>query len=255
MKKGLNMPIMLDDKTSHQHALRTLNLLNGYQDFLDNVTNMADMGCGAGLDALWWATLDRMGTPRNIKVNAVDLAIDMRTVPVNENINYIQCDYTATTLEQNSLDLIWAHNSLQYSLSPFHTLTHWWNLLKNDGMLLITIPYNFSIHEHREIQNVDVVHEYNSYYNWSLGNLIMLLVANGFDCRNAHFNMDKTDQWIQAAVYKLPVKPPIGLSWYDMLDKKMLPVSIESAVNANGNFNESNIICDWIDRSQHILAL
>ena len=250
------MAIKLDDATSHAYALDTLNMLNQYQDFLDNIKTLADMGCGTGTASQWWANLTKHdGSLRNIKVNAIDIKIDNRYVIRHPNINYINTDFSLTTLPKESQDFVWAHNSFQYSLNPFHTLNHWYDIMNVDAMLLITIPYCFSINTHREIQNVNMLHISNSYYNLSLGSLIMLLVANGFDCRHGHFKFDRENGWIQAAVYKLPTRPNPGISWYEMTEQKLLPMSIDSSIMKDGNFNETDIVCEWIDRSQYILAL
>ena len=40
---------------SHDHSLDVLNLLYGYDSFLDSLTTIADMGCGVGYDSQWWA--------------------------------------------------------------------------------------------------------------------------------------------------------------------------------------------------------
>ena len=43
---------------SHDHSLHTLELIYGYDSFLDSLTRVADIGCGSGFDAQWWATLE-----------------------------------------------------------------------------------------------------------------------------------------------------------------------------------------------------
>jgi len=249
------MPV-LNPEQSHTHALETLKTLNRYADFLDNIETVADMGCGLGYDALWWASLAKDdGTPRNITVQAFDLIIDPNVLQKHANIKYNHSDYTVTGLAKETVDFVWAHNSFQYTLSPIHTLLHWWDIMKTDAMLLISVPYNFGIDKHRDIEKVDIEHSFGSYFNWSLGNLIMILAATGFDVRNSHFRFDRTNGWIQAAVYKLPGKPQPSMNWYDMCDQKMLPISIESAILKKGTFNDTDIVCDWIDRSQYILAV
>jgi len=59
---------------SHNISLETLEILNRYQDYMDNIKEVCVMGCGNGLDAYWWANCIRemSGKPRNIKVNAID---------------------------------------------------------------------------------------------------------------------------------------------------------------------------------------
>ena len=42
---------------SHEHSRKTLDLLYGYDSFLDSIESVADFGCGSGLDTHWWATL------------------------------------------------------------------------------------------------------------------------------------------------------------------------------------------------------
>ena len=251
------MSIKLDDATSHAYALETLNMLNQYQDFLDNIKNLADMGCGTGTASQWWANLTKLdgSTYRDIKVNAVDINLDLRSVLRHPNINYITADFSDSTLPNESQDFIWAHNSFQFSRNPFHTLTHWYDIMTVEGMLLIAIPYCFSIRTHREVQTVDMLHLSNSYYNLSLGSLIMLLIANGFDCKHGHFKFDRKNNWIQAAVYKLPTRPNPGISWYEMTEQKLLPLTMDASIMKNGSFNETDIVCEWIDRTQYFLSL
>jgi ubiquinone/menaquinone biosynthesis C-methylase UbiE len=236
--------------------IETLTILNQFQDFIDNIKTVADMGCGEGNDALWWATLTNdNGKPRDIKINAIDQTIDRSKVIKHPNISYRECNLNNTGLANNSHDFVWAYNSLQYSLSPLHTLSHWWAIMKVDAMLLVTVPYNFSVDNHRDILKVDSEYQQNCYFNWTLGNLIMSLVITGFDCRNSYFKIDKQQKYIQAAVYKLPQQVDINMNWYQLCDKKMLPLCVEEAIMKNGNFKDTDITCEWIDRTQYILRV
>lgn len=243
-------------RINHAHSLETLNLLNLYQDYMDNIQNVSDMGCGYGYDSAWFAQLHSdSGVDRKIKVNAVDIHLDHIYTSKHDNITYIQQDFGSTGIEHNSQDLIWAHNSLQYSLAPMYTLFHWWQLLKEEGMLLVTIPYNFGVDTHKDRLKVETIYYNSCYYNWTMGNLIMNLVATGFDCRNSHFKIDKENGYLYASVYKLPELPNPSMNWYEMCDRKILPLSIEKAVMGNGNFKETDIVCEWIDRTQYMLSL
>lgn len=236
--------------------LETLNSLNQYPNFISNIKVVADMGCGISNDALWWANLtDERGNLRDIKINAIDQTISRLQVVKHPNITYKECNFSNTGLKNNSHDFIWAYNSLQYSLSPLHTLSHWWEIMKVDAMLLVTLPYNFNVDNHRDILKVDTEYQHNCYFNWTMGNLIMSLIITGFDCRDSHFKIDRDQKYIQAAVYKLPEQVDINMSWYQMCDKKMLPLCIEEAIMKNGNFKETDIICEWIDRTQYILKV
>jgi hypothetical protein len=46
----------MSPEESHQHSLVTLNHLRMYEDFLSNITNVADIGAGVGYDACFLAT-------------------------------------------------------------------------------------------------------------------------------------------------------------------------------------------------------
>jgi len=179
----------------------------------------------------------------------------MGRVKHHQNIHYLTSDFTLTDLPENSQNLIYAHNSFQYSLSPIHTLMHWHSLLKVDGMLIISIPYNFYIHDNNSIQTSGQTYYNSCYFNYGLGNLIMLLVSMGFDCRHGHFKIDKERGWIHAAVYKLNIAPNPTVDWYTLCDQHLLPLSIENAVIKNGTFKEADIVVQWLDRSQYILSV
>jgi hypothetical protein len=122
-------------------------------------------------------------------------------------------------------------------------------------MMIISVPYNYYIHNNKDILNVGQTYYNSSYFNWSMGNLIITLVATGFDCRQAHFKLDRVSGWLHAAVYKLPTQPNPSLDWYDMCDQKLLPLSIENAIMKNGTFKDADIVVEWLDRSQYILSV
>jgi SAM-dependent methyltransferase len=247
---------VINPEQSHRHAVETLTALNRYQDFMDNIKIVADMGCGTGLDAEWWGRLTKDdGTSRNIQVNAIDRKLEWHSLSRNDNINYIEADFSTSGLEPNSHDLVWAHNSLQYSLSPIGTLIHWHSILKPDGMLLVTVPFNFKIYNNKDMLNVNSTYTNGCYFNWTMGNLIMTLVGSGFDCRNGHFKIDKVNNWIQASVYKLPEEPNPYMNWYEMCDRKLLPLSVENSIMKTGNFDDIDIVVEWIDRTQYMLTV
>lgn len=250
------MAIFLSPSQNHEHSCETLNVLNQYQDFMDGIKTVADMGCGAGLDASWWANLTSdNGVPRNIKVHAIDINLQGQSIIHHPNISYINTEYSNTGIAKESVDLIWAHDSLQYSLNPLATLLHWWDLLRDDGMLIVTLPYNFTVNTHLDIAKVDATYTMGCYQNYTLSSLIMHLAATGFDCRNSHFKIDRTRGWLHAAVYKLPTSPNPYMNWYEMCERQLLLPSIEQEIFRKGSFNDTDIVCEWIDRSQYMLRV
>jgi hypothetical protein len=55
----------IDGISSHKHSLQTLETFYEFDDFMESIGTLADMGCGSGLDLEWWATrTTRDETPR-----------------------------------------------------------------------------------------------------------------------------------------------------------------------------------------------
>ena len=83
-------------KDSHLHSLQTLELLEGYNDFMESITTMADFGSGQeGLDIEWWATRmsnDEVPAPLNIECTAVDIMESCRMTSRYKNVKYTNQD-------------------------------------------------------------------------------------------------------------------------------------------------------------------
>ena len=109
----------MDSKQIPHDSQPTLNLLWGYDTFLESLTTICDMGCGTSSDITWWATLetkDEIPEPYNYKCYAVDTDKDALTkIPDLENIIKIPRDFTEKRILSVDIDLMWSHDSLQYS--------------------------------------------------------------------------------------------------------------------------------------------
>jgi len=130
---------------SHEHSLQILNLIYGYDSFLDSLSRVADFGCGAGLDTEWWATLetrDEPPEPRNYQLFAVDQNTQQLHEHVTEldNVKVIQADFEHSDFFLGNLDLVWCHDAFQYVTNPLKTLQHWNKMMSKDGMLRLSLP-------------------------------------------------------------------------------------------------------------------
>ena len=249
----------LTPELSHKNSLEFLQVLESHDDFMDSITNVVDMGAGVGFDSLWWATRtaadeDGNSSDRNIKVTAIDLDIEQCLVK-NKQINWLQKDFSNSGLPLDSVDILWAHNSFQYSKDPLGTLSHWYDLMKLDSMLCLSIPFNFDIWYMRDQPRINSVWQSGCYFNYTPVNLILLLASSGFDCRGGHFKYLPYEPWFHAAVYKTENKPQRMMSWYELLDKKILPISIEKAILSKGHVSDRDLIVEWIDHSTYNFSL
>lgn len=240
---------------SHQHSLKTLDLLYGYDSFLDSLEFVADFGCGKGLDTKWWATLetrDDPPEPRNYKTYAVDInknIIDPDICKI-ENVYTVNEDFDTNDCPiSRSVDLIWCHNSFQYVTNPLQTLRTWNRQLVENGMLILIFPQSNHYHFNRYTN-----HSYNGcYYNHNLVNLIYMLAVNGFDCRDAYFLKEENNPWLHAAVYKSNIEPmdPKKTSWFDLADLNLVNDSVIDSLNKFNYVKQDEIITTWLDKNFH----
>ena len=169
-----------------RHAETILSEIRNYDAFLDSLRTIADMGCGRGEDITWWATLstrDDPPEPYNFNCFAVDTdSAKLTHIPDLPNIKKINRDFNEFPLFPVSIDLMWAHDSLQYGHNPLAMLKTWNESMTVNGMLIVSVPQSNGV-------------EYNRYYsrtyehcffNSTPTSLLYMLAVNGFDCRDAY---------------------------------------------------------------------
>lgn len=237
---------------SHNHSLRTLEILYTYDSFLDSLERIADFGCGKGLDSQWWATLKTRDDPpesREYKVYAVDknLSVFDKDIKQLSNLFTFEDDFDAKSpILPVPVDFIWCHDSFQYVTDPLNTLKLWNEQLNVNGMLTLIFPQ--SVHY---AYNRLHTHSYNGcYYNHNIVNLIYMLAVNGFDCRDAYFLKEQNDPWLHAAVYKSDIPPldPKNTNWYNLAELNLLNDSVVECLNKYGYVKQEEIIMSWLDK-------
>lgn len=234
---------------------QTLNLLYGYDTFLESLRTICDMGCGTGADITWWATLeskDDPPEPYNYNCFAVDRDQNkLNQVPDLENINKIARDFTDRQIIPVSIDLLWSYDSLQYSHNPLETLRFWNEQMTVNGMLIIHMPQTNGVEYNRYYSRT-----YNNcYYNHTPTSLLYMLAVNGFDCRDAYLLKKFNDPWIQIAVYKSDVEPmdPKTTSWFDLADKNLLHPSVVQSLSKHGFLVQEDVIMPWLNKENYFI--
>lgn len=238
---------------SHEHSLEVLNLLYGYDSFLDSIQVIADMGCGAGLDAEWWASLetrDEPPEPRNYTVYAVDQnikKIDPDLLKRNPNIIPIEKNFEERSVPRQ-VDLIWAHDSFQYARDPFKCLSVWKQTLNENGMLILSIPQGTYVYNN----TLRVEQHSGQYYNYNVLNLIYMLAISGFDCNDAYFYRKENSPWLYAAVYASQHEPLTqNATWYDLADRGLINDSLQNSVNKYGHARLEDLVVTWLDKDYY----
>jgi len=239
-------------EASHQHSLETLNMLQEYDEFMESIGTLIDLGCGSGLDIEWWATrATREDNPRplNIQCTGVD-QIDQEFAPRRVgNVSY-QCKDFETEISVppgKGFDVLWCHDAFQYAIDPIGTLSKWYDIASPGAMLVLIVPETQRIH-HKKLMYTQAS---GCYYHYSLVNLMHMLAVSGWDCRAGFFKKAPTDPWIHAIVYKSEHKPmdPRSVTWYDLSEMGLLPESADASIQAHGELQQPDLILPWLDRN------
>jgi len=241
-----------NDEESHKHSLETLMMLQEYDEFMESIGTLVDLGCGAGLDIEWWATRatrEDYPKPLNIECVGIDI-IDQSFAPRrNRNVSYQCADFEKTIdLPRDKLfDVLWCHNAFQYAMDPVGTLSRWYEIANPGAMLVLIVPETQRIH-HKKLM---FTQPSGCFYHYSIVNLIHMLAVSGWDCRTGFFKKNPTDSWIHAIVYKSEHKPmdPKTTTWYQLSEMSLLPESADASISAHGELQQQELVVPWLDHS------
>jgi len=239
---------------SHEHSLQILNLLYEYDDFMDSIRVITDMGCGAGLDTEWWATLhnrDDPPKPHDYLCYAVDTCSDRISHHVKNlaNVKTVHKNFEHTVLPRLT-DVIWCHDAFQYVVNPLHTLSVWNAQMSTNGMLIMCVPQSQG-HQFNRFMNRS---HSGCYYNHSLLSLMYMLAVNGFDCREGFFLKTQNDPWINVAVYKneSPLDPATT-TWWDLAERELIPESAVQSLHKHGHVRQEDLVVRWLDKDYYYI--
>jgi hypothetical protein len=237
-------------EASHQHSLRTLESLYEYDDFMDSLRVVADMGCGAGLDIEWWATRETRDDPPEPH-NYICYAVDTNPNSVEGRVRDISNIRVMTgsfeeKIVPRSIDMLWCHDAFQYVTSPIQTLKLWNECMNVDGMMVLTVP-QFQSYQYNRMVTRSVS---GCFYHYNACNLIYMLAVNGFDCRDSYILKEANDPWLSIAVYKSNVAPmnPATTSWFDLASAGLLNESVLASLNKYGHVRQEELLFKWFDK-------
>ena len=241
-----------NQEDSHAHSLTILNVLSEYDEFMESISTLVDLGCGHGLDLEWWATRttrDDHPQPLNITCVGVDLKSQL---PVAKN--YPNMTFQSTDFEKQvhppagkKFDVLWCHDAFQYCVNPLQTLSYWRDISSDGSMLIISVPQTTNA-----VNNRLAFHQESGvYFHYTLVNLIHMLALNGWDCNTGYFLKTPNSPWITAIVYKSDRAPmnPQTTTWYDLAETGLLPESAVKSINAHGYLRHEDLLLEWLDHS------
>lgn len=242
---------MFTISTESRPSLKILNALREYDDFMESIKTLVDLGCGSGDDLEWWATIatrDEKPEPLNIKCNGVDLIDQLPMARKHANVTYQRTDFEGTIHPPTELfDVLWCHDAFQYCIDPIGTLIKWRNISSNGAMLVIAVPQTMLVHKRQLFYHLPN----GVYYHHTMVSLIKMLSVTGWDCRAGFFQQLPNDPWIRAVVYKSDqtFDNPKTMTWYDLADAKLLPESADRSILSHGFLRQQDLVLPWIDKS------
>ncbi len=110
---------MTPAEKSHAHSLETLNILYEYDDFMESINTLVDLGCGQGLDLEWWATRttrDDNPKPLNIKCTGVDILSSLPVAKKYPNITYQLLDFEEIIPSPKKINLMYYGVTMLFSM-------------------------------------------------------------------------------------------------------------------------------------------
>jgi hypothetical protein len=238
------------------NSLEVLELLGAHHEFMGSIKNIAIMNDMHGDDAAWWSDYrhDDEQTKSHYKIKNFVTKNQCRSDNRRPNVKFVETNMSDTGEEPESYEIIWANNCLQQSINPFKTLSHWWNLLKEDGMLCLSVPQTNYIDDIGRWK----IHSYSGeYFSWNMTNLIQSLAVCGFDCRDGHFKQVRHDPYIWASVYKGTVSPqdPETSTWYSLKDLNLTPVHLDECIQRFGYVKHEFLKVEWLDHSIYDIGI
>lgn len=240
------------EQESHNHSLFTLESLYEYDDFMESVGSIIDMGCGKQmLDLEWWATRttrDENPIPLNIRCVGVDKHDTPSIVNQYPNLAYYKSDFNNPPEQKKSgFDVVYSHNSFQYSLNPLQTLTAWNHIANPGGMLILSVPQTTNLIHNQ----LSVYTEPCTYFHYTFANLMYMLSVTGWECADGHFYKSPTDPWLNLIVYKGThgQLDPSTTTWYDISDRGLLPQCASDSIFRFGHVRQQDLVLPWIDKN------
>lgn len=246
------MSLFEDSRASHRHSLDTLDILYSYDEFMESIKTLADLGCGEGLDLEWWATRttnEDNPKPLNIKCVGFDTAKELPVAHNHSNVIYQSMDFEdrISSPLREKFDVLWCHDAFQYAINPLATLSKWYDMASDGAMLIIIVPQTTNVKHHKFAFS----QESNIFYHYTLVNLIHMLAMSGWDCKSGFFLKRPTDPWIHAVVYKSNIPPmdPKTTNLFDLSETGLLPETAVKSINAHGEIWQQDLTLPWLDHS------
>jgi SAM-dependent methyltransferase len=246
-----------NDEERHEHSLQTLNTLFEYDDFMESIGSLVDLGCGAGADLEWWATRttrDDAPIPLNIRCTGIDIADAPSKFKKYPNVTHQKFDFEKVNelSLKSKFDVLWCHDAFQYCVNPLDTLAKWNGIAEDGGMLVIAVPQTTFMN----IRQLSFVQPSGCFYHHTVVSLMHMLAVNGWDCNSGFFLKRPDDEFIHVIAYKSTHAPmnPKTTTWHELVEKDLLPETAVASIQHHSMVRQQDLVLQWIDKSLSVMG-
>lgn len=237
-------------------SMQVLDLLGEHNEFMDSLHEVGILDDKIGNHTTWFSDYRSTDDTIESQYNITNLYISESHLQEHrrENVKNIKVDNLYNTnIDNESFDFLWAHNVFQKEINPMQSLNHWWNIMREDAMLCISVPIRTYIDDLNRWRTDSYPGEL---YNWNMLTLIQMLAMSGFDCYDGHFKFKRGENFLWASVYKGTQQPldPHNTTWYDLAEKELIPPSLIKCVNQFGHAKMEKVTVEWLDHSLYDLS-
>lgn len=141
---------------------------------LENIGTILDIGAGQGQIAKYLARQGRKVTCTGVKIESY--VSNINALREKYGIEYFECDIYNMPFPNGSFDAVIMCHVLEHCPDVFRALGHDRRVLREGGLLLIFVP-----------PQEDVVCAGHISLGWNVGQLMYVLLLNGFDVRTGNF--------------------------------------------------------------------
>jgi SAM-dependent methyltransferase len=238
--------LLSNPASSNLHASNYLEMVFQFEEMLESIDSVLDVGCADGYSSSYWAEAGILDdeenlVPLNINVTAIDKQNTFDESNQHKNINFIQTDWMSFEPKE-TYDVIWAHNVLHLAQDPLQFLHKMNNLCNEGGMLCLSFP--------TLVNTFYAEPDYRIYteaqHQITIISLIHMLVLSGFNCNDGYFLKEPNSNIINALVYKDTDKlyNYNEISLYELND--MFPQSVQNQLTKFGYITNKNLLLTWL---------
>jgi 2-polyprenyl-3-methyl-5-hydroxy-6-metoxy-1,4-benzoquinol methylase len=195
-------------------ARKTLKALD-----IGNEKVLLDVGCSHGAFDFELVRRGYMVTGVDINKESIGVGNKIKDALGLKNITFHHIDFLSNDFLEQQFDVIIMFEALEHIKDDVRVINEFHHILKDDGVLLISVPYAENLQEHEEPVGACRVRkagsvcigEGGSHYRngYNLERMKTLLDENGFTILNWEYLC--LPKWLEASILSFPFKFPLSL--------------------------------------------